>query len=45
MVAMGRDFENANPYGGWIGGVVQPFATIVMRILLWMKRTLNVEYG
>ncbi|MBX3174145.1 MAG: membrane protein insertase YidC [Gemmatimonadaceae bacterium] len=45
MVAMGRDFENANPYGGWISGVVQPFATIVMRILLWMKRTLNVEYG
>jgi len=45
MVAMGREFQNANPYGGWISGVIQPFATIVMRILLWMKRTLNVEYG
>ncbi len=45
MVAMGREFENANPYGGWISGVVQPFATIVMRILLWMKRTMNIEYG
>ncbi len=45
LVAMGREFENVNPYGGWISGVVQPFATIVMRILLWMKRTLNVEYG
>lgn len=45
MVAMGREFQNANPYGGWISGVIQPFATIVMRILLWMKRTLNIEYG
>ena len=45
LVAIGRDFENVNPYGGWISGVVQPFATIVMRILLWMKRTLSVEYG
>lgn len=45
LVAIGRDFENVNPYGGWISGVVQPFATIVMRILLWMKRTLGVEYG
>jgi YidC/Oxa1 family membrane protein insertase len=26
-------------------GVVQPFATIVMRILLWMRATLNLSYG
>jgi YidC/Oxa1 family membrane protein insertase len=45
LVAMGRSFENANPYGGWISGVVQPFATIVMRILLWAKRTTALEYG
>jgi YidC/Oxa1 family membrane protein insertase len=45
MVAMGREFETANPYGGWISGVVQPFATIVMRILLWMKRTTGLQYG
>lgn len=43
--ALGRDFENVNPYGGWIQGVVQPFSTIVMRTLLWMKRTVNVNYG
>ena len=43
--ALGRDFENVNPYGGWIEGVVQPFSTIVMRTLLWMKRTANVNYG
>jgi YidC/Oxa1 family membrane protein insertase len=45
LVEMGRDLQNANPYGGFASGVVQPFATIVMRILLWMKRTLRIEYG
>lgn len=45
LVALGRDFENSNPYGGFMQGVVQPFATIVMRILLWMRATLNLSYG
>ncbi len=45
MRALGRDFENANPYGGFLQGVVQPFATIVMRALLWMKHTTNANYG
>jgi len=45
MVGMGREFEKTNPYGGWISGVVQPFATIVMRLLLWLKRTTALEYG
>ncbi len=43
--ALGRDFENSNPYGGWMQGVVQPFATIVMKTLLWMKSTLGWGYG
>lgn len=43
--ALGRDFENSNPYGGWLQGIVQPFATIVMQILLWMKATLGWSYG
>lgn len=42
--AVGNGLENVNPYGGWIPGV-QPFATICMRILLWLKKTLNVSYG
>ena len=45
LLALGRDFENSNPYGGFMQGVVQPFATIVMRILLWMRATLNLSYG
>lgn len=39
------DLENVNPYGGWLHGLVQPFATIVMRLLLWMRHTLDVGYG
>jgi YidC/Oxa1 family membrane protein insertase len=45
LLALGRDFENSNPYGGFMQGVVQPFATIVMRILLWMRATLSLSYG
>ncbi|MBC7789810.1 MAG: membrane protein insertase YidC [Anaerolineae bacterium] len=43
--ALGRDMEHANPYGGFMKGVVQPFATIVMRLLLWMHDTLRLSYG
>jgi YidC/Oxa1 family membrane protein insertase len=45
LVAMGREFETSNPYGGWIQGIVQPFATMVITLLLWMKKTLGVSYG
>ena len=45
MVAVGREFETANPYGGFMQGLVQPFATIVMRILLWMKDVFKLNYG
>ncbi len=45
LVAMGREFETSNPYGGWLQGVVQPFATMVIRLLLWMKATLGLGYG
>ena len=45
LIALGRDLQNANPYGGFMQTVVQPFATIVMRILLWMRETLKLGYG
>jgi YidC/Oxa1 family membrane protein insertase len=43
--ALGREFENSNPYGGWLQGVVQPFATMVLRVLLWMRATFKLNYG
>ena len=43
--AAGYDLENANPYASFGKSVIQPFTTIIMRVLLWMKRTLQVNYG
>jgi len=43
--ALGRDFENVNPYGGFMQALIQPFATVVMRALLGMKEKLHVSYG
>ncbi|HEY9226649.1 MAG TPA: membrane protein insertase YidC, partial [Gemmatimonadaceae bacterium] len=43
--SFGNDLENVNPYAGFMHAVVQPFATIVMRALLWMKATFHVNYG
>ncbi|MBV6520031.1 MAG: Membrane protein insertase YidC [Gemmatimonadaceae bacterium] len=45
LSSLGRDFENSNPYGGFLQPVVQPFATIVMKILLWMRENLRISYG
>jgi len=45
LVSLGRDFENSNPYGGWLQGVVQPLATFVMQALLWMHDSLKLSYG
>ena len=45
LLAVGHDFDNVNPYGGFFQGIVQPFATIVMRILLWTHDHLNINYG
>jgi YidC/Oxa1 family membrane protein insertase len=43
--ATAADMENVNPYGGFARGLVQPFATIVMRMILWMRETFNVGFG
>ncbi len=45
LQALGHDLAHVNPYAGWLHGVVQPFATVVTRVLLWMKRTSGLSYG
>jgi YidC/Oxa1 family membrane protein insertase len=42
---LGGDLDQVNPYGGFMRGLVQPFAVIVMRVLLWIKRTTQLNYG
>ncbi len=43
--AQGNGLENVNPYAGLLHPIVQPFTTIMLRTLLWMKATLRVNYG
>jgi YidC/Oxa1 family membrane protein insertase len=45
LSALGREFTNVNPYGGFFAGMIQPFATAVMRLLLWMHDALALSYG
>jgi YidC/Oxa1 family membrane protein insertase len=45
LQALGRDFDNSNPYGGFMQPIVQPFAGLVMTVLLWMRHTFNIGYG
>lgn len=45
MRDVAREFGSANAYGGWLQPIVQPFAIIVMRVLLWMHRALSLHYG
>jgi len=42
---LGNDLDQVNPYGGILRAVVQPFAVIVMKVLLWIKRTTHLNYG
>ncbi len=42
---LGGDLDQVNPYAGWFHGVVQPVAAVVMRVLLWMKRSTHLNYG
>jgi YidC/Oxa1 family membrane protein insertase len=41
----GNDLESSNPYAGFLKPVVQPFVTIVLRVVLWMKSTTALSYG
>ena len=42
---LGRSLEHVNPYGSFLRPIVQPFATIVMQVVLWIHDRLKVNYG
>jgi len=43
--AIGHDFENLNPYGGFLHPVLQPFVTLVVQTVIWLRQTLQINYG
>lgn len=45
LARIGHEFEDINPYGWIFRPVIQPFANLIMRILLWMHETLAMPYG
>lgn len=42
---LGRNLEHVNPYGSFLRPIVQPFATIVMQVVLWIHDRLKINYG
>jgi YidC/Oxa1 family membrane protein insertase len=45
LSAMGREFDGANPVGGFFQPIVQPFAALVVKVMLWLHETLKLNYG
>jgi YidC/Oxa1 family membrane protein insertase len=42
---MGHGLEHVNPYGSFLRPVVQPVATVVMQVVLWIHDKLKINYG
>ena len=46
LLALGRDFDNVNPYGwSFLQPVVNPIAALCIKLLLWLHSTLKLSYG
>ena len=45
LARLGHDLEDINPYGWIFRPIIRPFATFIMRILLWMHDALHLAYG
>lgn len=43
--SLGYQLSEVNQYASWLHAVVQPFAAIVTRVLLWMKHVSGLSYG
>ncbi len=44
--AMGRDFDDVNPYGwSWLRPVIRPIAVVIRTIFVWMHSALGLGYG
>ena len=46
LLALGRDFDNVNPYGwSFLQPVVNPIAALCIKLLLWLHDTFKLSYG
>jgi YidC/Oxa1 family membrane protein insertase len=44
-VGANRDFDDVNPYGGFLHPVLQPFAAVILQTIIWMRDHLKLSYG
>ena len=42
---IGHGLDDANPYGGFLRGIIHPVSLFVVDILVWMHTRLNLAYG
>jgi YidC/Oxa1 family membrane protein insertase len=40
-----RDFDDVNPYGGFLHPVLKPFAAAILQTIIWMRDNLKLSYG
>lgn len=45
LLALGREMQNVNPHGWIFRPIVQPFITLIMRLLLWAHDFSRINYG
>ncbi|HEV2181893.1 MAG TPA: membrane protein insertase YidC [Gemmatimonadaceae bacterium] len=45
LLALGREMQNVNPHGWIFRPIVQPFITLIMRLLLWAHDVSRINYG
>ena len=45
LIALGHGLQDANPYGSFARGLIQPISRWVMAVLLWMHDTFRLNYG
>jgi len=45
LSAVGHGLDDANPYGGFLRGLIHPVSIFVVNILLWMHERLDLAYG
>jgi YidC/Oxa1 family membrane protein insertase len=45
LARIGHDLDDANPYGGFLRPLIQPVASLVENVLLWMHDRLHLAYG
>jgi YidC/Oxa1 family membrane protein insertase len=45
LLALGREMQNVNPHGWIFRPIVQPFITLIMRLLLWAHDLSRINYG